>query len=94
VLQRVVNRITSGSYLAKVAEEHVTAVRVEAGIKAREGLDGAMWPDPSPFTADRSRRPDEPAQPLEHPALPQRRVPAQIAAVSNQSVGVPHVLES
>jgi hypothetical protein len=66
----------------------------EADVNGERRVDVAMWPQPSPLAARCRWGADEPAQPLQHSAMPEDGIAAQITAIAYQSVGVSQVLDS
>ena len=93
-LQSAKDGIAAGRQLVHVGPVHLATVRIEAGAEGRDGFECAMRPDPSRFAARCRWGPDEPAQSLEHPLMPESRVASQVTAVPDQPVGVAHILGS
>src|SRR5439155_24858538 len=92
-LQRAKDGIAPRPQLAVVGHEELTAAGIEAGVEGGDNLDGPMRPDPSPFAPRRHPSSEEPARPLEHPALPQGRVAPQVPILPDQPVGIADVLD-
>jgi hypothetical protein len=69
----------------------LVVARVEPDV---QNIDGLGRSDPESFTACALRGAEELAQTLQHPSLPERRLTAQVATVSDQPVGVPNVLHA
>ena len=68
--------------------------RIETHVNGERRIDVAMGPEPSPLAARCRSGADEPAQPLQHSAMPEDGIASQITAIAYQPVGVSQVLES
>src|SRR5262249_22641033 len=85
--------IAAWPQLPMVGHMQLAPARVEASVERRDRLDGAVRPDPSPFTSPGRRGADGGEEPIQHPAMPQSRVGSEVAAVSDQPVSVSNILD-
>ena len=92
--QRVKDGIVLRPELAMVGDEDLVPSSVQAGLERRDDLDRSEGSRPAPFAASCHRRADQPAHPLEHAVLPLGRIAAQVAALPDQPVGIPHILDA
>src|SRR5262245_5661435 len=94
VSNRLEDRFLTGPQLTEVRPVELTGLHIEPRVDGRDGLDATAWARPSSFASRRRGDTDEPSQSLDHPLLPQPQVASQVAALSNQPIGISHVLDS
>ena len=69
-LQCEEDRIAGGAQVTMVSQVQLVTARIETNVKRRDHLTRGVRAFPSPFTSDRNRNSDEPAQSLQHPLMP------------------------
>jgi hypothetical protein len=94
VLERLKDGIAAGPELTLVRGVELVGARIQADVDGQSRLDVMVRAAPPAAAARRRRSPDEPAQTFEHPAMPQLGIASQIATLTDQSIGVAHVLEA
>ena len=78
----------------KEAQQLLVGARIQADVDGQGWLDLVVRTVSPTAAARRRGSPDEPAEPFEHPAMPQIGIASQIAALTDQAVGVADVLEA